>query len=147
MTRALVLVVLAACRSKAPAGDQKELNVEAQVQLNKLSKSLKARWNASAAFPAGKTGPTPAQPCCRNADGRCPVTATWHDDPIWKALDFDVLDATHFQFTYEGTATSATATAIADLDCDGTAITYTLTLSTQGGVPHASLDQPPVAAD
>ena len=140
------IVLLAACGAKGSSA-QKELNTEAQVQLNKLSRNLKVAWNTNAAFPVGTTGPTPAAPCCKTAGGLCPVTPVWHSDGIWTALDFDVLDPTHFQFTYESDGTTAIATAIADLDCDGTPVTYTLKLTTQGGVPHAVLDQPPVDAD
>lgn len=147
MKLALSFAVLAACRSTSPALDQRALNAEAQVQLNRLSKSLKTVWNTTAAFPVGKAGPTPATPCCKNADGRCPPTVAWSTDRIWRELDFEVLDAGHFQFAYESDGTSATALAIADLDCDGTAIRYTLTLTTQDGVPRAVLDQPPVGAD
>jgi len=147
MKLALALALIAACRSTSPAADQQALNAEAQVQLNRLSKSLKTAWNTTAAFPAGRAGPTPATPCCKNADGRCPATAAWSSDRIWSELDFEVLDVGHFQFAYESDGKTATATAIADLDCDGTPIRYTLTLTTRDGVPHAVLDQPPVAAD
>jgi hypothetical protein len=140
------LVVLVACRSSG-GGDQAALNTEAQVQLNKLSRNLKAYWNGHSAFRAGTTGPLPAVPCCKNASGLCAVTPAWHRDTIWTALDFDVLDPGHFQFAYASDGTTATATAIADLDCDGTPITYTLKVTAQGGVPRAVLDQPPLDAD
>ena len=147
MRIALAILLLAGCRSASTAPDQKALNTEAQVQLNQLSRKLKTYYITMAAFPAGKTGPLPATPCCKSTGGRCPVTSAWHADPIWKELGFDVLDATRFQLAYESDGTTATATAIADLDCDGTPITYTLKLTAKDGVPHAVLDQPSIGAD
>ena len=144
---ALAILLLVACRSTSTAPDQKALNTEAQVQLNKLSKSLKAHWNTHGRFPDGKTGPLPVARCCTSARGVCPVTTAWRSDPLWSRLAFEVLDPGRFQFAYESDGTTATATAIADLDCDGTPITYTLKLTAKDGVPHAVLDQPSIGAD
>ncbi|MBL9015392.1 MAG: hypothetical protein JNL83_14505 [Myxococcales bacterium] len=147
MRIAAAVLVLAACGSRRAADDQKALRTEAQVELNKLAKSLKAHWVEAGRFPIGTAAPLPADPCCKGKHGRCGVTSAWHADPVWKALRFDVLDAGHLQFAYESDGTTATARAIADLDCDGTTITFTLRVSVQDGTPRAVLDQPPLDAD
>lgn len=120
---------------------------EAQLQLNKLGKNLKVEFVTNAEFPKGKTGPTPAEDCCKGPDGKCPVTDAWAKDPVWSALDFEMYDPHRFRYTYDSDGKTATATAIGDLDCDGTAITYTLTATATDGNPTVQVTEPPANSD
>jgi len=139
---------VAACWTAA-LGDYKSKSqrTEAQLQLGKLGKNLKVAFVTNAEFPKGKTGPTPAEDCCKGPDGKCPVTDAWAKDPVWQALEFEIYDPHRFRYTYESDGKTATATAIGDLDCDGTAITYTLTATATDGNPTVQLNEPPADSD
>ena len=121
--------------------------IEAKLQLNKLGKTLKTAFVTNAEFPKGKTGPTPAEDCCKGQGGTCAVTDAWTKDPVWQALDFQIDEPARFRYTYESDGKTATATAIGDLDCDGTAITYTLSATAPDGNPTVQLGEPPPDAD
>lgn len=119
---------------------------EPELMLNRLGKEAKVAFVTDATFPQGKAGPTPAKPCCDQPDHKCAVVDEWMNDPVWKALDFQVLEPGHFQYTYESDGmNSAKATAIGDLDCDGTPITYTLELSAKDGNPEMKITKPTTA--
>ena len=104
---------------------------EAAIQLDRLAKYAKASWAANAAFPEGKVGPSPAEPCCNAPDHKCGV-GDWGKDPVWQALDFQIDEPHRFQYTYESDGQTAKATAIGDLDCDGISVIYTLTGNADG---------------
>jgi hypothetical protein len=98
---------------------------EAKLMLNRMGKDLRIAYMANQAFPVGKAGPTPAQPCCKLEGGTCPADAAqWSG--VWQQVDFSIDEPTRFQYSYESDGKSAKATAVGDLDCDGTSITYTL---------------------
>jgi hypothetical protein len=127
---------------------KKAKKTEADLQLNKLSKSAKIYFNTESKFPEGKAAMLPAAPCCSGPDHKCAVSDAWAKDPVWQALDFQIDEPNLFQYTYEAKdATHATATAVGDLDCDGTAITYTLTLTAENGNAAAAVTAPPPNAD
>jgi hypothetical protein len=44
--------------------------------------------------------------------------------PTWVALKFSVDDATHFMYSFDGSATKFTARANGDIDCDGSYSTF-----------------------
>jgi hypothetical protein len=136
------------CMSKA-FGDyvNKGKKTEAEVQLNKLGKNLKVYYLTNNTFPLGKVGPTPAEPCCKAAGGKC-STQDWATTEVWMELDFMVTEPHLFQYAYESDGKTATATAIGDLDCDGTPIRYTLRVSpTPDGAVTADIAAPPAGAD
>lgn len=120
---------------------EKSKRIEAQLQLNKIAKASKLYWGENAAFPTGKVGPSPAEPCCHGPDHKCAV-GDWSQDPVWQALDFEIDEPHQFQYTYESDGASAKATAIGDLDCDGQTITYTLELQVTNGNVEAKISKP-----
>jgi len=136
---------IAECTTKAFSSYMdKSKKTEAQLMLNRLGKNLKVVFTEKAAFPIGKGGPTPAEPCCKGEGGKCPVNeAQWQAQP-WEAMDFVSSEPGRFQYTYESVdGTSAKATAIGDLDCDGTTITYTLEMTTdEAGGPKMNIVEP-----
>ncbi len=117
------------CMSKA-FGDymSKGKKTEAQLNLNKLSKNLKVHFLTNNEFPVGKVGPTPAEPCCKGAGGKC-STNDWATNQLWSELEFSIDEPHLFQYSYESDGKTVTATAIGDLDCDGTTITYKLEMN------------------
>ena len=130
----LALLVLVACSGKGKDGDNAG-RAEARLQLTKVGKNLKAYWIAMTRFPTGKTGPLPADDCCKSADHTCAVTNAWQNDKIWNDLDFMVMEPGHFRYSYESDGTAATVTAVGDPDCDGTSTTYTLRASAKEDTP------------
>jgi hypothetical protein len=93
--------------------------IEAKLQLGKLGKLATTAFVENAEFPKGKVGPTPATPCCGEGTKQCTPTETTWADPVWKALDFAVEGAFHFQYTYESDGKTFTATATGDVECTG----------------------------
>ena len=71
------------------------------------------------------------------------------DDPVWRALDFQIDEPTLFQYSYRGSADgqSFEAKAVGDLDCDGVFITYELAGTISGGNPTFTLTEPALNAD
>lgn len=133
---------VSACFGEAFTGYMaKSKRVEAQLQLNKIGKAAKLYWIENSAFPAGKTGPFPAAPCCEGPDHKC-AAGDWSQDPVWQALDFEIYEPHQFQYTYESDGQTAKATAIGDLDCDGETITYTLELTAPDGNPEMKITEP-----
>ncbi len=121
---------------------------EAKIYLHRLSNNLKSSFNQNSAFPVGKVGPSPAQPCCKNAGGTCAVSADWGKDPVWVSVDFDPFDPHRFQYTYQSDGKTVVATAIGDLDCDGTTITYKLEMGVgNAGEPTAVFTDAKVSDD
>ena len=138
------------CMGKA-FGDytSKSKKTEAQLQLNKLGKNLKVFYITDATFPVGKTGPTPAEPCCKGEGGKCALVPMdkWMADEVWNKLEFMIDEPTRFQYAYESDGKTATATAVGDLDCDGTMITYKLEMTTVDGNPVMKIVEPPANSD
>jgi hypothetical protein len=127
----------------------KAKKTEAQLQLNKLGKNAKVFFVTENTFPVGKAGPTPATPCCAGPDHKCaPVPADqWAASEVWSKLDFQIDEATLFQYSYESDGKTVTATAVGDLDCDGTPVTYKLEMTAGAdGTPTMSIIDPPAGA-
>lgn len=78
---------------------------------------------------------------------RFPVTTAWTLDPAWPQLGFSIGIPNRFSYHYLGGAGSATALAVGDIDCDGIKITYRLELTSPGGVPTATIIDPPPGTD
>lgn len=138
------------CMSKA-FGDYagKAKKIEAKLHLTMLGKSAKAFFLSEGSLPAGKAGPMPAEPCCKGPDHKCaPVPADqWAANDVWSKLDFQIEEATRFQYSYESDGKTATATAVGDLDCDGTAVTYKLEITPGAdGDVTTNLVEPPAGS-
>jgi hypothetical protein len=92
---------------------------------------------------------TPAEPCCKGPDHKCaPVPADqWAASDVWSKLDFEIGEATRFQYSYESDGKTVTATAVGDLDCDGTSVTYKLEMTAgTDGNPTMNIIDPPAGA-
>jgi prepilin-type N-terminal cleavage/methylation domain-containing protein len=127
---------------------KKSKKSEADLQLNAMMKNDKTYFITNAHFVQGTATELPATKACTSTGGKNPVTTAWVSDTVWTALDFQIDEATLFNYTYTSTAAAAaTATAIGDLDCDGISITYTLALSAPNGNPGATIIEPPVDSD
>jgi len=120
---------------------------EAALQLDKLAKNLRVHHIVHAELPRGATPLTPATPCCEQPSGRCRVDASSWQDPIWKALDFQIDEPSLFQYRYQSDGTTAVVEAIGDLDCDTTPITYRLDVSVSNRDVSATITEPPPGAD
>src|SRR5258706_4607657 len=107
----------------------KSKSTEAALQLNKLGKMAKVAYATNAEFPKGKANTLPpGDTCCKGDKGKCPVTAEWGSDPVWKSLEFSIDEPSLYRYSYESKdGKSFTATAVGDADCDGKNATYTLT--------------------
>ncbi len=140
-----------ACMTKSFDDYQsKSKKTEALMLLNKLGKNLKVLYATEAAFPAGKVGPLPAEPCCKGEGGKCAVVPAdkWAADPVWSKLDFQIDDPARFQYSYESDGKTASATAVGDLDCDGKMITYKLEMSVDAsGAAQMKVVEPAPDAD
>jgi prepilin-type N-terminal cleavage/methylation domain-containing protein len=125
---------------------------EASLQLNKIGKNAKRAYSEGSSYVVGTAGQLPAKPgaggCCGGPNNHCTANPTgFAGDATWKALDFQIDEASLFYYDYTGTATGFTAKATGDLDCDGTEITYTLVGTAANGNPAVELTEPAVNAD
>jgi type IV pilus assembly protein PilA len=125
---------------------------EASLQLNKIGKNAKRSYSETSAYVTGTAAQLPAKPgaggCCGGPNNHCAaVPATFAGDATWKALDFQIDEASLFYYDYTGTATGFTAKATGDLDCDGTEIVYTLTGTAANGNPATVLTEPAPNSD
>ncbi len=125
---------------------------EATLQLNKLGKNAKRSYLEQSNFVVGNAAQKPTKPggngCCSGPNNHCPADPTgFANDPIWKALDFQIDEASLFVYDYAGTPTTFTSTATGDMDCDGTEIVYTLTGSATDGNVAVNLVEPGVNDD
>ena len=122
---------------------QKSKRTEADLNLNALLKSAKVHYVERAEYPKGKAGFTPSAPCCEGPNHKCPVSMDqWASDPIWSALDFEMVDPGYFQYSYESDGTQLTAIARGDLDCDTTFVEYKLTCTATDGNPQCTIQKP-----
>jgi hypothetical protein len=129
---AIALCVASACgKDKNDGGGgggdyvSKAKQSEAELNLNRLSKTLKSTHVRVGKVPTGRAGPTPAAGCCQAPGAKC-TSSMWVSDPVWDELEFAISEDFYFQYSYEGTDTGFTAKAIGDLDCDGSMVTVTL---------------------
>jgi type IV pilus assembly protein PilA len=115
---------------------------EASLNLNKIGKNEKTKFQAESTFTVGQAGPTPTRPssngCCGGKGGaaagevtnKCvPDSAAFQDTATWADIEFSMDEPSQYVYSYDGTSDSATAFAIGDLDCDKTESTWTLTLA------------------
>ena len=130
---------------------------EAELQLNAIGKKAKIVAGETSAFPIGTAKTLPASPdasfkgCCGGkstgaaVDNKCPPSADWASDPVWKTLEFTIDEPTTYRYTYESTdGKSFTATAAGDADCDNEEAVFTLTGKLDAsGIPVTELAKPP----
>ncbi len=123
---------------------QKSKRIEADLNLDRLKKSLKVHFVEMATFPVGSAPLTPSTPCCEGPNHTCaPNPAEWAGNPVWEALDWTVDDPHYFQYSYEAKEpTVAIARAVGDLDCDGTTVTYELRCEAPDGNPVCTVTSP-----
>lgn len=113
--------------------------IEAKLQLTKIGKLAATAFVTTAEYPKGKVGPTPATPCCGEASKTCTPTETTWSDPVWKALEFSIEGAFHYQYTYESDGKTFTATATGDVACSGKPTTTSIVGRVgDDGAPHVS---------
>ena len=108
---------------------RKGKNSEAQVQLNRLSKSAKLFFVENSYFPDLVGAAIPGSVSCVK------ISSTgWDDgnatvDSAWEQMEFVIPDSEHILFQYEYVPVAApvvnfTAYARGDLNCDGTFLTW-----------------------
>lgn len=135
-------------RDEAPSGAaeyaQKSKRIEAEVNLERIKRSLKAHYMEMAMFPTGSASLTPAAPCCDGPNHRCPPNPSdWAGNPVWDALDFEVSDPAYFQYAYESKdGKSAVARAVGDLDCDMVTVTFEMRCEAPAGDVVCTLTKP-----
>ena len=134
---------------------------EAQLMLNKISKSLKRVQGDVGSFPAGSgallpigSGGAGGLYCCGgtggntagNINNKCAADPdSFKSDAGWAALEFSVDEPSQYEYSYSGDPSSPTAYAFGDVDCDGSAATWTLTMvKTSAGNPQGTIIPPPV---
>ena len=126
---------------------------EASLQLNKIGKNAKRAYSETSSYPVGTAATLPAKPgtggCCNAANNnKCvAVPASFAADTTWKALDFQIDEASLFYYNYTGTAAAFTAKATGDLDCDNTEIVFALDGTAVNGNPAVTLSEPLPSAD
>ena len=125
----VVTIIACGAKEEADAYKAKSQATEAKLMLNRMSKNLKTHFVERETYPAGKAGPSPAEPCCKGAGAKCAVTSDWAKDPVWSAMDFELSEPHRFQYSYQSDGKTVVATAVGDLDCDGTTITYKLDMA------------------
>lgn len=121
----------------------RKFSSEASLELRKMTRAAKTYYQVNGHYLVGKTGPTPAQPCCGLPDNRCPPTDAWTKDPLWKELEFRIDEDTRFHYSYESDGKTFKATAVGDLDCDGTSATWNLVGTVENGTATVLMTPPP----
>lgn len=128
---------------------------DASIHLSQIGTGAKAAFAASGEFPEGKVGLTPANECCYGLgsarldgkdSGKCPVDPQAWQDPLWKALAFQVDKPSAYRYSYESDGKTFTALAVGDADCDQEMATFTLTGSIENGKPKLDMTAPPKGA-
>jgi type IV pilus assembly protein PilA len=119
---------------------KKSKSSEASLNLNKIGKNQKTKFQAESTFSVGTAGPTPAVPgtggCCGGKGGasagettnKCVPDSAGFQTGTWADVEFSVDEPSQYVYSFDGTSDSATAFAIGDLDCDKSESTWTLTM-------------------
>ena len=134
--RVIAFALLAgACSDKDRADEyvRKSKAVEAKIFLKRLTRWAKIAYEEREAFPVGTVGPTPATPCCTHDKGVCPPDPALWQDPVWRALDFQIDEPFRFQYSYTSDGKTFTVTATGDVQCDGKPTTLTASGSLANG--------------
>ena len=97
---------------------------EADVQINRMGKAMKAYYVENSGFASSAAALDPAGSACAVAGTKIFPVGSWTGvNAGLNAMEFSVDDAHRFNYDYNsGGGTTATGSAVADLDCDqGTA--------------------------
>jgi type IV pilus assembly protein PilA len=124
---------------------KKSKSSEASLNLNKIGKNEKTKFQSESTFTVGSAAllPTntpvaPGKNCCGGTAGssngsvtnKCTsVASAFTADTQWADIEFQMAEPAQYQYSYSGAATAATAYAIGDLDCDGNSSTWTLNMA------------------
>jgi type II secretory pathway pseudopilin PulG len=142
MKMILALFALAGCSKEFDDYQRKSKASEAQVVLRMLDKRLKEYSLQQGKLPVGSAPLTPAEGCCSQPGQRCaPDPALWQAEP-WRTLEFEVYDASRFQYRFESDGTRYTAEAVGDLDCNGKPYTFKMTGELVDGVVKTTMHDP-----
>jgi Tfp pilus assembly protein PilE len=114
----------------------------AQLELNKLGKSLKVYYIENSAFPVGDAPLTPDKPCCGQPTNKCAVDPAMFTG-VWQKLDFSIDEPTAYRYGYHSDGKTVEISAVGDLDCDGHEATYKLEVAAPNGNPTAAIATPP----
>jgi type IV pilus assembly protein PilA len=126
---------------------KKSKSSEASLNLNKIGKNMKTKFQAESTFTTSNGALLPANTgtgCCGGKGGaagtevtnKCvPDSAGFKNDAGWADIEFSVDEPSQYRYSYVGGSDSATAYAIGDLDCDKTASTWRLEM---GAVSNGS---------
>jgi hypothetical protein len=123
------------CLKPAPQGeplDQLDVSVE----------ELRTLFFVRETFGNKNVPLTPAKPCCRFADKKCPPDKS----PPWELAEMAKVDFSKpraFQYRFESTPTKAILEAVGDPDCNGNVVTYRRELESRDGVMHITVIDPP----
>jgi hypothetical protein len=121
-------------------------NIGGEVIASRIDKDAKSVAIEKGSFPTGSAPLTPAGPCCGQPNNMCKVSPTDWENPVWKALDFDMFETeTSYQVSYESAdGKTFTAKVVSDADCDGTPAVWEIHGSVDAsGVPVINMTVPP----
>ena len=122
---------------------KKSKSSEASLNLNKIGKNQKTKFQAESSFSIGSSPITPTKPgasgCCGGTGGggtatevtnKCvPDVNTFTTNAVWQDLEFQVGEPSQYVYSFEGESLSATAFAIGDLDCNNVESTWRLDMA------------------
>ena len=121
---------------------KKSKSSEASLNLNKVGKNQKTKFQAESTFTTSDGAALPAKGtnggCCGLTGGatsgevtnKCvPQSSAFQADAGWKDMEFSVDEPSQYYYSYKGGSDSATAYAIGDLDCDKKESTWRLDLA------------------
>ncbi len=139
-----VIVVAVAAGCSRSSSDPMRGGDEAKINLKLLEKHARAWLIENAKFPVGHADLTPATPCCASPDRKCaPDPAAWKTASVWDDLDFSVVTAGDFQYSYDSPdGMSLVATAVGDPGCTGKPVTWKLVGDYDEGNPTFDLEYP-----
>jgi type IV pilus assembly protein PilA len=120
---------------------KKSKSSEASLNLNKIGKNEKTKFQAESTFTVGTAGVTPARGpkgtgCCGGTGGaaagevtnKCVPNVAGFTTGTWAEVEFQVAEPSQYVYSFDGSSLSATAFAIGDLDCNSTESTWTLVM-------------------
>ena len=135
---------------------RKSKTSEAALNLNKLGKNQKTKFQAESTFTTqSSSGVLPARPkssgCCGGSGatpGQMPNKCTpdptgFKNDVAFNDMEFSLGEPSEYVYSYTGGSMQATAYAIGDLDCDKVEATWRLTLQGEQNGASATLIPPP----
>lgn len=120
---------------------KKSKSSEASLNLNKVGKNEKTKFQSESTFTTSDGAALPAHGangCCGGKGGaagtevtnKCvPQTSAFQADAGWQDMEFSVDEPSQYFYSYKGGSDIATAYAIGDLDCDKKESTWTLKLA------------------